>query len=663
MAKIKLNIYQYNTLLNSLELKPKCFINLAMNKKLNAIKHLPDKENVINTIWKKCAMVFIIMLKSKKIRSKTLSSIIRLKQNSWLDILDKLKILNLNDLNTLHISLFHMILQELILKEKNYKSFWTAEYNELSNKLLSPLEKEDVSLTCLNSSIKKEQLQSLTISNINIQNENNKTYYQLSDSTVLNNFVNESTNSKVMKILKVPIQLNQEQQNQIDEWINTSAYLYNKTLEKVNSGVKPNWMNLRDMLVTNYTKKNSNEYKHFDTKLKELREKQKELVKKLNKIILLDEKKIINDNINDIKKNIQNINQQRRDAVKKIKGEKNTYINEWELNTPKEVRTCAIKELCSAYTTGLSQFKSGNIKYFNLKYKKKTNNNKCVSIPKSLISIIDNKDIKIAPEFLKNDCIIKIGKRTIKKNKNIQINHDCKIIKRKNKYWILIPISVDVKEKKRPFNYCGVDPGVRTFMTTFSNTGCTEYKHNKDLLDKLNREIILLKHQRSKKIKYVKYNDIIIEDKLSYITKNIYKRIRKKAYVKREEKKINIIDELHWMTIQDLLIKNDIIFYGDIKSHDIVRNKHNRILNRSFNDMKFYKFKQRLIYKASVENKKVFCVNEAFTTQTCSFCGNMYKPECSKIYNCINCKNIIDRDINASKNILMKGIMTNLHIS
>ena len=77
--------------------------------------------------------------------------------------------------------------------------------------------------------------------------------------------------------------------------------------------------------------------------------------------------------------------------------------------------------------------------------------------------------------------------------------------------------------------------------------------------------------------------------------------------------------------------------------------------------MCFYKFKTRLQYKALVENKKIFEVNEAYTTQTCSYCGNMYKPECSKIYDCNKCKKNIDRDINAAKNILMKGIINNLY--
>ena len=129
------------------------------------------------------------------------------------------------------------------------------------------------------------------------------------------------------------------------------------------------------------------------------------------------------------------------------------------------------------------------------------------------------------------------------------------------------------------------------------------YNYRKRLLDKLNREIILIKNKTGRN-----------------------NRLRKKSLIKREEKKTNIVNDLHWKTTNHLLKKNDVIFYGDIKSHDIVRKNKNKKLKRSFNDMKFYKFKERILYKASILSKLVICVNEAYTTKTCSFCGNMYNP-------------------------------------
>jgi len=126
---------------------------------------------------------------------------------------------------------------------------------------------------------------------------------------------------------------------------------------------------------------------------------------------------------------------------------------------------------------------------------------------------------------------------------------------------------------------------------------------------------------------------------------------------KIEKRKKNLIDEIHWKTITDIISFNDVIFYGNINSHDIVKNSNNTYLKRDINDLKFYLFKQRLIFKSLIKNKYVILVNEAFTSKTCSCCGSRYNIGSSKTYNCSNCKSTMDRDINAAKNILIKGII------
>ena len=175
-------------------------------------------------------------------------------------------------------------------------------------------------------------------------------------------------------------------------------------------------------------------------------------------------------------------------------------------------------------------------------------------------------------------------------------------------------------------------------MTVFGNKGCMEYKHNEEILKKLDN-----------KIKYMKDKRILKR-----------KRVLKRKIRKTEKSKESLINELHWKTISNLLKTNDFIFYGDIKSHDIVRKGKNRTLNASMNNLKFYKFKQRLLFKAIERGKKVFETKEQFTTQTCSFCGNVYEPGLFRVYHCINCKRKVGRDVNAAKNILMKGIVRNI---
>ena len=178
-------------------------------------------------------------------------------------------------------------------------------------------------------------------------------------------------------------------------------------------------------------------------------------------------------------------------------------------------------------------------------------------------------------------------------------------------------------------------------MTAFGNESeVIEYDHSRSALDKLNTKL-----------------DFFKENKKRNPGNRRCKRILKRKVNKVETRKSNLINELHYKVINDLLKKNDVIFYGDIKIHNIVKNGKNRTLNRNIHDLRFYKFKERLLFKASERKGKIVLVNEAYTTQTCSFCGARYKIGDSKVYDCKHCNKRVDRDVNASKNILMKGIL------
>ena len=101
---------------------------------------------------------------------------------------------------------------------------------------------------------------------------------------------------------------------------------------------------------------------------------------------------------------------------------------------------------------------------------------------------------------------------------------------------------------------------------------------------------------------------------------------------KIEYQEENAINELRWKTINHFVEENDVILYGDIKSHNIVKKNENSKLNRNFNDMKFYTFKSCLEYKMKINNKLLYLVNEAYTTKTCSNCGKINNPKASKAY-------------------------------
>jgi putative transposase len=71
-----------------------------------------------------------------------------------------------------------------------------------------------------------------------------------------------------------------------------------------------------------------------------------------------------------------------------------------------------------------------------------------------------------------------------------------------------------------------------------------------------------------------------------------------------------------------------------------------------------FSFKQFLLHKQrEYIDVKVEIVTEEYTSKTCSICGELNKNiKGKKKFKCPTCKKWMDRDVNASKNILIKSI-------
>jgi putative transposase len=79
-------------------------------------------------------------------------------------------------------------------------------------------------------------------------------------------------------------------------------------------------------------------------------------------------------------------------------------------------------------------------------------------------------------------------------------------------------------------------------------------------------------------------------------------------------------------------------------------------LNKSIQDAGWRHFLTILVFKAACAGKRVEAVNPADTTQMCSGCGDKMPKDLSvRIHVCTNCGLVLDRDLNAAKNILWLG--------
>ena len=113
-------------------------------------------------------------------------------------------------------------------------------------------------------------------------------------------------------------------------------------------------------------------------------------------------------------------------------------------------------------------------------------------------------------------------------------------------------------------------------------------------------------------------------------------------------------DYLHKITTE--LVKSyDVIVIEDLKTKNLLKNHH---LAKSIANASWYLFRAMLEYKCKWYGKKLIKVSPDYTSQICSNCGyhSGKKPLDVREWTCPKCGVHHDRDINASINILNRGL-------
>jgi putative transposase len=83
----------------------------------------------------------------------------------------------------------------------------------------------------------------------------------------------------------------------------------------------------------------------------------------------------------------------------------------------------------------------------------------------------------------------------------------------------------------------------------------------------------------------------------------------------------------------------------------------NRRLSRASYDVALGELRALLQYKAEEAGTEVVAVNPANTSQRCSGCGELVQKDLSvRVHSCPLCGLVLDRDVNAARNILVLAL-------
>ena len=104
-----------------------------------------------------------------------------------------------------------------------------------------------------------------------------------------------------------------------------------------------------------------------------------------------------------------------------------------------------------------------------------------------------------------------------------------------------------------------------------------------------------------------------------------------------------------------VVTSNDVVAYEDLRIKNMVKN---HCLAKSINDASWFQFRVWIEYFGKVFRRITIAVNPQYTSQECSSCGEVVKKSLSTRTHACLCGCVLDRDHNAARNILSRGLGT-----
>ena len=302
-----------------------------------------------------------------------------------------------------------------------------------------------------------------------------------------------------------------------------------------------------------------------------------------------------------------------------------TSLPDWAKTVPYQVKKIAVEDAYKAFSNGVKKFKKLG-KPFELSFRSLKNPKQSCFIPKSALS---EKGIYWT----------KVGSLKMAEKLPEQ-PLDSRLLCEHGRWYLSVPFKETVTMTENQSRVVALDPGIRTFMTGFSQTevfkvGVADFSRIARLsrwMDKLQSKISGAKHRQKYRFK--------------------------KALARMKHKVWDLIDELHWKTIKFLTENYDVVLLPTFETSQMVSKSKRKIRSKTVRAMmtfSFHKFGMRLQQKLESVGKVLIKVNEAYTSKTASWSGQVVKIGSSKR---ITSNGItLDRDVNGARGIFLRALV------
>ena len=319
-----------------------------------------------------------------------------------------------------------------------------------------------------------------------------------------------------------------------------------------------------------------------------------------------------------------------------------SHTQDYVQMVPYQIKKMAVRDANRAYSNSCKKAKKTGER-FKLKLRKRKDPYQSCYIPKSSVF----KD-GIYPRIL--------GKMKIKEPELITEDHsDSRLVKEHGAWYIVVPVKLERKTRETSENQgrgdvVALDPGVRSFLTYFSENGCfgrigVGFQRLVDVslkIDHLQSKYALAKNAKDRKR-----------------VRRLYRLIGKKRL-----RLIHLADELHWKAANFLVRNFSVIILPTYCTSEMVRKpkkegdrkrKFDEGIARAMLSLGFYKFSERLANKCAEYGVKLIRCCEAYTSQTNSFTGESLPNLKKKKWFSYN-GFAVERDLNGARNILLRAM-------
>ena len=234
--------------------------------------------------------------------------------------------------------------------------------------------------------------------------------------------------------------------------------------------------------------------------------------------------------------------------------------------------------------------------------------------------------------YTKEDLKIRFKRHKIKYNFDKVTNFT--ISRENNKYYVSFTFYTDI-ESKETNGAVGIDLGIKDFVICSDGT----VYENKRFLEKSLRKLKISQRKLSKKKKGSKNRE-----KQRIKVSKVYKKVKNQRNDYQHKVSRELADNFNTICLETLNVKNM------MKNHKLAK---------AIQDASWSSFVSKLEYKITENQGKIVKIDPFYpSSKTCSNCGNVKDKLLlsERTYHCEECGFTIDRDLNASINILKAGL-------